>query len=217
MSQTKAFLDKGEGDRYFQRNRAKLTASGVTPELGFYVSHLPRGGRILEIGCANGRVLDYLCRNSEGEGWGLDPSPEAVADGAMRYPKLHLAQGVAQELPFEDGFFDAVLFGFCLYLVDRPVLSRVVAEADRVLGDRGRLMITDFDPSRPSRRPYVHAPGLWSYKMFYPGLFTAHPQYVEVAKFPFFMGGEGWHADPQERVAAWVLYKDMANAYPDVG
>jgi adenylyltransferase/sulfurtransferase len=40
---------------------------------------------------------------------------------------------------------DLVLFGFCLYLVDRKLISRVVAEADRVLKDTGFLGIVDFD------------------------------------------------------------------------
>lgn len=70
-------------------------------------------------------------------------------------------------------------------------------------------MITDFDPDHPHRRPFKHQVGLWSYKMQYPQLWLASPAYVLAEKVAFSHEGEEFHADPEKRVASWVLVKQQ--------
>ena len=65
-------------------------------------------------------------------------------------------------------------------------------------------------------RPYKHKPSIFSYKMDYSRLFTAYPQYSLASKISFSHSGDTFHSDPQERLAATVLYKDTANAYVSV-
>lgn len=205
-------------DAWFERNKPKLTGTASGDKATrLFAAHISAGQRVLEIGVANGHRLDRLRELSGCDGFGIDPSPAAIVDGTAKYDALHLAVGTAEKLGFPDGFFDAVIFGFCLYLVDRRMLAQVVAEADRVLAFGGRLMIVDFDPATPCRRPFVHHPGLWSYKMCYPNLWLANPEYVLAEKVCYSHDGEVFHADPGERVGAWVLIKqEMDAGYPEM-
>ncbi len=218
-SQHEAWAEGTAADGYFYRNRSRLDADQpLSRSTLACASYIKPNERILEIGTANGRILEQLRRLTECEAHGTDPSPAAIADGQQRYPALHLSLGSADKIGYPDAFFDAVLFGFCLYLVDRNLLMRVVAEADRVLsGNAGRLMITDFDPTFPHRNPDKHLPGMWSYKAQYADLWRANPQYVLAEKVPLSHVGDTFHQDPNERIAIWILVKCQSSAYPDHG
>lgn len=219
MSQKQIFMS-GEGNRYFGRNRAlyeNADTEHIPKSILFYGSYIRPGNRVLEIGCCNGINLFHLQSIVPCECFGIDPSQEAIVDGRQRFTNISLSTGTSDDLKFGSHEFDFVLFGFCLYLVDRELLPKTVAEADRVLKNNGFLGITDFDMDVPSIRPYKHMPGVYSYKMDYSRLSTAYPHYSFVSKINFSHSGDTFHSDPHERVAAPVLYKDTANAYACVG
>ncbi len=206
-----------EGDQWHARNQSALAASSPLRDLAVscIADHLPAGrtARVLEIGCGQGGNLAALAARHSIEAHGIEPSREAVAAGSKLYPGLTLRTGTADGLPYDDASFDMVWFGFCLYLVDRSLLMRAVAEADRVLRDGGALAIVDFDPDTPCVRPYHHRPGLNSYKMDHARLFLANPAYVLAEKRATSHTTGRWEADPQERVAVTVCRKDLAHAY----
>jgi ubiquinone/menaquinone biosynthesis C-methylase UbiE len=206
-----------EGDGYFERNAASLERGSHVRDLVLerLAHHLnpTATSRVLEIGCASGVNLSVLGQMRPIEGLGIDPSQAAVQAGSQRFPALSLIAGSAENLPYEDASVDAVWFGFCLYLVDRSLLHRVVAEADRVLKDGGLLAIHDFDPDLPSVRPYRHHEGLNSYKMDYSRLFLADPAYVLAEKVSFSHQSAQWSDDAQERVGFWVCRKNTQTAY----
>lgn len=206
-----------EGNSWFERNAPMLAAP--SPMRSLVVSRVAASlaGRqraaVLEIGCGRGDNLHALGQSRGISGHGLDPSAKAIEAGRAAYPQLELRQGTADTLPFADASFDLVWFGFCLYLVDRSLLQRAVAEADRVLRDGGLLAIVDFDPDVPSIRPYHHRAGLSSYKMDYSRLFLANPAYVLAEKISTSHETGLWSADPQDRVALTICRKDLAHAY----
>lgn len=214
--QREAFLS-GEGDGYFKRNQAALERNDdarnlVVSRISHHLNGMT-GPRVLEIGCATGGNLAALGALNSIEGVGIDPSAEAVRAGAAQFPSLSLHVGTADNLRFTDASFDLVWFGFCLYLVDRPLLHRVVAECDRVLRDGGLLVIYDFDPDVPCVRQYRHLPGLNSYKMDYSRLYLANPAYSLIEKLSFSHSDLQWSADPQERLGLWICRKNMQSAY----
>lgn len=216
QAQKREFLAT-EGDQWFARNRAALAAPSPLRDLvvGRIAAQLdPRHlACVLEIGCGEGRNLAKLAEIHTIEGHGIEPSCEAVATGNAQFPALALRAGTADELPYENNSFDLVWFGFCLYLVDRALLMRAVAEADRVLRDGGVLAIVDFDPEAPCVRPYHHRSGLNSYKMDHTRLFLANPAYVLVEKHATSHTTGRWESDPQERVALTICRKDLEHAY----
>ena len=217
--QTRAFLE-GEGDAWFARNAAALAQKGSFLEFDLIRAELQpfkdRIDSLLEIGCGDGHKTAMLAESFEASGCGVDPSAQAISEGLARPATagLDLRVGSASGLDWPDGSFDLVYFGFCLYLVGRDDLMRVVAEADRVLRPGGFLVILDFDPAQRHRRAYHHRPGLFSYKNDYPGLFTASGHYHLFAKRSFSHAGAHFAPDPAERVAVSFLYKET-DAYPE--
>lgn len=63
-------------------------------------------GKVLDIGCGTGALLDKLAPKCE-ELWGLDISPEAIEFCKKRGHK-NLILGSAGKIPFADNYFDVV-------------------------------------------------------------------------------------------------------------
>lgn len=208
-SQRGIFL-KSEGNRYYKRNaHAEHVALGYATIAKFVCA----GDVVLEIGCSSGVNLSWLRKNFGCKAFGVDPSIEAIRAGRCRDRSLRLRVGTAEKLPYPSESCDVVVFGFCLYLVDRQFLSRVVAEADRVLRSGGYLAITDFEPNVPTLRAYKHRKGIFSYKCNYPAIFAAFPHFVIVDKMHYSHDGSSFVKEPGDRVATTVLFKDTVNAY----
>src|SRR5690242_20007005 len=125
-----------EGDAYYGRNASQSVAD-LRPLVSSLRSLAIAPKRILEIGCSNGRALEMLKAEFGSQCHGIDPSREAVEAGRKRVSGIELAVGTADKLEFPDGFFDLVIFGFCLYLCDPQDHFRIATEADRVVRDGG--------------------------------------------------------------------------------
>jgi len=180
MNQADAFLE-GEGDNYHERNRTKaLNRRVLNPILGLGL----QSPRILEVGCGDGRYLDELNRYLRGRGAGVDPSSKAISEGKIKYPLLDLHTGIATDIGiyFDRHEFDLIIFGFCLYLIDRDDLFEAVSDSDYLLKPNGFIAIHDFNARKPKVVPYQHLDGIKSYHMDYPKLWLANPAYKEVTK-----------------------------------
>ncbi len=103
-----------------------------------------RGRRVLDVGCGTGAFLAALAEQAHAKAWGVDASREMVAVARKRTPPgVGVRQGLAEELPFRDRWFERVTMTLVVHLVDRPA---AFAEARRVLCDGGRLAIATFAP-----------------------------------------------------------------------
>lgn len=104
---------------------------------------LPRGRRVLEVGCGRGvalPVLAALCDPTRLTGLDIDPALIVHADRHLgaRGVAAELCCGDVREMPFPDGSFDLVVdFGTC-YHVSRP--EAAIGEIARVLGDGGQFV-----------------------------------------------------------------------------
>lgn len=208
-SQKEIFL-KGEGDAWYRRNLQHLREPAPDIVLTTLEEMRIAPKSVLEIGCADGYRVAKICEQSGAVGFGIEPSVQAVADGRNRYPSLSLEVGTADRLPFADGQFDLVVFGFCLYLVDPHLHLRCVAEADRVLGEGGLLLIYDFIEPVPYYNDYAHRPGIRSHKMEFSRFFLASPTYRLLRRN---MAQDGV-PKPDHAVGVDVLAKNHAKAFP---
>lgn len=178
MKQRLVFLES-EGDAWFERNTATLGTRRFPSDDPVLVEilGLPQrreGMKILEIGCGEAGRLAWIKQNLPNwECHGIEPSAHAGEIAKAR--GVAVVRGTADSLPFDDGVFDVLIFGFCLYLCDREDLFRIAYEADRVLANPGWLLIHDFYSPTAVKREYKHRTGLFTYKMDYRNLFTWHP------------------------------------------
>jgi RimJ/RimL family protein N-acetyltransferase/ubiquinone/menaquinone biosynthesis C-methylase UbiE len=207
---------KCEADAWFQRNKNKLTGINdddiVLKVLKFVKLSNPR--RILEIGCADGSRLNLLNHFfKDTECYGIDPSKEAIKIGKENY-KFNLQVGTADNLPFEENFFDLILFGFSLYLCDRNDLFKIAYEADRCLCNNGYLIIKDFQPPFPYKNAYTHYEGISAYKMDYSQMFKWNPVYTEICRIISDHSGDMQREIPDERIGVTILHKNNVYAYP---
>ena len=168
---------------------------------------------ILEIGCGAGHRLALLQRDFAAECHGVEPSQLAVNYAHQHYPKLQVRTGTAETLDYNDDAFDVVIFGFCLYLCDPADHFRIAWQADRVLQNKGYLVINDFLAPTPYSNDYVYVPEMRSYKMEWAHMFAWNPTYRLVSR--------RYHEDkdrltfvPNEQISVDVLRKDRSIAFP---
>ena len=218
-SQSKVFLE-GEADEWFSRNHSHVSITPQRQLLGEWCNpHKNDVGKILEIGAGNGIPLAYICNVLDAQGIGIEPSHKAVENWSLIRGDIvggastSLRVGLANEIPFEDKSFDLVIFGFCLYLVDRSLLYRAIAEADRVLRDGGFLGIEDFDSPSPMSNKYCHKEGILSYKSDYSNIFTSSGHYHLISKHSYSHTANHFDANFDERVSLSLLYKQENAVY----
>jgi SAM-dependent methyltransferase len=116
---------------------AHATAPFVTPLLE--AAGLSAGQRVLDIACGPGHVAAAAARRGA-VAQGLDFSAAMVAIARNTYPAIAVIEGDAEDLPYADGAFDAVVSGFGIHHVPRP--EAALAECRRVLTPGGRVAFT---------------------------------------------------------------------------
>ena len=109
------------------------------------------GMRVLDLGCGTG-TLAVMTRSAhpEAEVVGLDGDPKALARARRKAERagvaVELDEGLASELPYQDGTFDRVLSSFVFHHLGPDVKRRALAEVMRVLIPGGLFLLQDFGP-----------------------------------------------------------------------
>jgi ubiquinone/menaquinone biosynthesis C-methylase UbiE len=107
------------------------------------------GQRVVEIGCGTGNLALLAKRlGPDADVVGIDPDTRALAR-ARRKAERHgldvgFDHGFAQDLPYDDASFDAVLSAFMLHHLDPETKQAALREARRVLAPEGALLLVDF-------------------------------------------------------------------------
>lgn len=122
--------------------------------------HLPRGGRVLDVGCGSALVADRL-QDVDFHYVGTDLGAHQVAYGAKKQRdgtgalRASFARSTAENLPFDDATFDVVVMSEVIEHLLRPELA--VWEVARVLRPGGVFVMTTNNASEmPLRSPLSH-------------------------------------------------------------
>lgn len=102
------------------------------------------GQTVLDVGCGPGALTHVLSdRLGPSHVYAVDPSPPFVAAAAARCPGVHVRRGVAEDLPFPDGRFDAALAQLVVHFMKDPVAG--LREMGRVVRPGGTVAACVWD------------------------------------------------------------------------
>ena len=106
-----------------------------------------RGARaIADIACGTGILADRIQRELQpDEVYGLDMSDGMLAQARKRSDRVQWKSAPAEELPFQDGFLDAVVTTSPFHFFDQPA---ALAEFHRALAPGGMVAVTTMSPRR---------------------------------------------------------------------
>jgi ubiquinone/menaquinone biosynthesis C-methylase UbiE len=126
--------------REFSSSRAFLWDDLKT--LGTFVAD---GGRVLDVGCGNGRLLQ-LFQGRAISYTGLDQSAELIAIAREKYPHHTYVIGDMRSLPFPDASFDAVYCIAAFHHLPEDVSRRTaLEEMKRVLAPGGTMILINWN------------------------------------------------------------------------
>jgi ubiquinone/menaquinone biosynthesis C-methylase UbiE len=120
------------------------------------LAELQQGDHVLDVGCGTGvltrKAADIV--GPVGAAWGVDPAADMIRiaqqNAASARNLARFEPAAAEDLPFPDRSFDAVLLSFVLHHLPGDLKDAGLREMLRVLKPGGRLVAVDID--RPSVR-----------------------------------------------------------------
>jgi len=120
-----------------------------------------KGGRILDLGCGEGRISIFLARHSF-ECYGIDYVPLAIkrarefAKKQRVAGKTHFRTGNVLNLPYPDDFFDVAIDWNCFDHVRKSEWGLYIGELLRVLKVGGFYFLAAFSKNTPHARIMKH-------------------------------------------------------------
>ncbi len=135
---------RGAQDRiwdYYQNDAAESFA-GSRARLAYLARQPGPSAKVLDIGVGSG-VFEKLAAARGLDIYALDPSERSIESLRVALGLGDRARvGYSTEIPFPDGFFDAVVVSEVLEHLDDDVLARTIDEIERVLAPGGLLLGT---------------------------------------------------------------------------
>ncbi len=124
--------------------------------INHFLQELPPGEalRILDIGCGTGNYTDLfqkVTKTRQYQLYAIEPSEGMLSKARQKNSRITFRQASAEEIPFEDDFFDFVYMTDVIHHV--PDIRRMFAEIQRVLKPQGRVCIFTQSHRQIEKRP----------------------------------------------------------------
>jgi ubiquinone/menaquinone biosynthesis C-methylase UbiE len=122
-------------DHHYDHHRGRSYHTHISSQL---MRPLPRGGRLLDIGCGTGLFVEKFILNG-GTAIGLDISGKMLSRACHRCPTSEFILGTGEKIPFHDSSFEAVASLLAFSYVKDP--HAMLTESYRVLKPGGVISI----------------------------------------------------------------------------
>jgi len=122
-------------DHHYDHLRGRSYHTHISSQL---MRPLPRGGRLLDIGCGTGLFVEKFIKTG-GTAVGLDISGKMILRAQRRCPTSEFIVGTGEKIPFSDNSFEAVASLLVFSYVKDP--HAMLKESFRVLKPGGVLSI----------------------------------------------------------------------------
>ena len=97
------------------------------------------GDKVLDVGCGNGSLIKAISRKANIEAYGVDISPNMIAECRKKFENISFEVSSGEQLSFNDGSVDTVTI--CCVLHHLNNAQNFVKEAHRILKQGGVLII----------------------------------------------------------------------------
>jgi methionine biosynthesis protein MetW len=143
----------------------------LRPELALLADLIPKGSRVLDLGCGSGALLAELISNAECRGTGVEIDPEAVLEAiSFGVPIIELDVDTGLD-HFSDHSYDVVVLSRTIQTIRRPfeVLQEMARIGDQLIvsvpnfglfGNRLRLLRGRMPMSRDLPYAWYDSPNL---------------------------------------------------------
>lgn len=100
------------------------------------------GAHVADVGCGRGVTLAWLSKHTGYALFGAEPERGLYDEAHENCPEAVIARAAADDLPFADQGFDAVLMECVFSLLDSP--EAAAKEISRITRRQGALLLTDL-------------------------------------------------------------------------
>jgi ubiquinone/menaquinone biosynthesis C-methylase UbiE len=122
-------------DHHYDRPRGRNYHTHIS---NYLIRALPKGGRLLDIGCGTGLFVEKYIENG-GSATGLDISRKMIEKARLRCSGCQFMVGTGERIPFRDNTFDAISSLLVFSYIKDP--ASMLSEAYRVLQPGGAIAI----------------------------------------------------------------------------
>jgi SAM-dependent methyltransferase len=130
---------------WYATDRGQCKRPTGVPEVTDLAASLPRGARVLDIGCGTGIPLTRILLDAGHQVVGLDSSGRMLAFFRANLPGVPVVRGLVQHGAFADDTFDAAIaWGVMLHLT-QPHQVKAIASVSRMLRAGAPFLFTSAD------------------------------------------------------------------------
>jgi ubiquinone/menaquinone biosynthesis C-methylase UbiE len=112
------------------------------------MANVRAGNNVLDVSCGTGTLVSLLasCAGPDGHVVGIDLSEQMleVAKSKVWADQVEFVRGNAEDIPFQDSFFDRVTMSLAIHEMNRKGRNNTLAQIWRVLKPGGLVVVADM-------------------------------------------------------------------------